>query len=719
MWVCFKRANIFLALSCLLSVPALGERLDLRSGEAVQGSEIEFRDGTFRVPGEKGEVRSIARDAVNDWWIRSEDAWAEQDVAVAESAAHAGDSRERLSEARRRGQEFADEFPGSKGVIVKDEGTFRLTKDHRHVYRYHFIGLMLGEDTLDWAQLQLGFTKGRSRQTIIAARCLTPGGVVTSLAPADVKTGKPGRGAVHFDPNSRSLSAAIPGAEVGGVVEYIYEYEAYNPEDWRMFSPGFHFQMDVPCLHSRLEVRVPEGQDLYWWSEDWEAAGATVASGRQETAEQEEEDGEVLYAWEKESIPPVLEEPRMPDRSEVVPRVYASLFEDWSYLNDWIGSLQQERMTATEAVREQADAIVGDLVGPEEIIAALYHWVQKNIRYISIKSSLSSGWSGHPAEETLEQGYGDCTDKSVLLATMLQHHGFDAQPLVVRTNDRGDFVPEHPYLACNHAITVTELDGRKLYLDSTTQDHRFPALRADNHGVIGYNFIEGTRNRIPVPEGGKAHAKRSDQTMNLRADGLLECRTENAYAGQYEAGLRGTWKRVPEAMKAPFMQQYLSGISAGASLVDFSMTDPQDLDVPFEMQFHYRVPRYVEQAGEVRVFQLPNREQQFAELSVESRRYPIVYTTTRREQRSVEVNVPEQWRVLAVPEDADVQSPYVRYSEKFSRDGQSIRMEIVLEFLERRVPVEDCPDFLDALRRITSLSRRPLYFESKDSAIEY
>ncbi len=710
-----KRLNCFWVLSCLVIAPALAERLDLRTGEAVPGNDIEFTDGQFLVPNGENGSRTIPRDAVNDWWTRSEDARVDRDVSIAESAAHAEDSQERLMEARRRGREFADKFPGSKGVIVKDMGEFRLTEDHRHVYRYHFIGLMLDEEALDWAQLQLGFTKGRSRQTIIAARCLTPGNVVTSLAPADVKTGKPGRGAVHFDPNSRSLSAAIPGAEVGGMVEYIYEYEAYNPEDWRMFSPGFFFQMDVPCLRSRLEVRVPEGQELYWWSEDWETAGTTIADGRQEATDPEE-GGQVVYAWEKKAVPPVIEEPSMPDRSELVPRVYASLFEDWSYLNDWIGGLQQERMTATEAVRSQADAIVGEREDPEEIMSALYHWVQKNIRYVSIKSSLSSGWSGHPAEETLRQGYGDCTDKSVLLATMLKHHGFDAQPLVVRTNDRGDFVPKYPYLACNHAITVIEHDGRKLYLDSTTQDHRFPALRADNHGVIGYNFIAGTQKRIPVPEGAKAHAKSSVQTMNLRTGGLLECRTENSYAGQYEAGLRGTWKRVPKAMKDPFMQQYLSGISTGAQLVDFSMTDPQDLEVPFEMQFHYRVPQYVEEAGDVRVFQLPNREQQFAELSVEPRRYPIVYTTTRRRQRSVQVNVPEKWRILAIPEDARVETPYVRYSETFTQKQQSIQVEITLEFLKRRVPLEDCPDFLEALRKITSLSRRPMYFESKDDA---
>ena len=143
----------------------------------------------------------------------------------------------------------------------------------------------------------------------------------------------------------------------------------------------------------------------------------------------------------------------------------------------------------------------------------------------------------------------------------------------------------------------------------------------------------------------------------------------------------------------------------------FRSADPQDLDVPFEMQFHYRVPRYVEKAGDVLVFQLPGREQQFNEMSVDDRRHGIVYTTTRWRERTVEVVFPDQWRVLAVPEDATVQSPYVRYAESYSRDGQTLRIKLTLEILRRDVPREECPGYLRDLRRIHALSRRPIYFE--------
>lgn len=700
-------ATLLLGILALVAVVSTTEagRLDLRDGGTLTDTGIRYRDRVFHLNADDAD-KSVPRAEVADWWVNESAQETAPDTAGDEGR-HAR-VRERLLEARERGLQFAERHPGSKGIIVEDLGRFSLTDDHRTVYRYHFIGLMLSEEALEWARLQLGFTQGRSRQTVIGARCLTSDGKLNVLRREDINTGVAGRGSVYFDPNARRLSASIPGAEVGGVVEYIYEYEAYNTEDWRLFSPGFFFQMDEPCLRSRLEVRVPQDQDLYWWAENWNAAGETVATGRVD--QDDDADGGKLYAWEKTRVPPVVEEPLMAPRNEVVPSVHASLFRNWDYLEDLIGGMQKERMVATDAVRRKAAEIVEGLEEPAEKMAALYHWVQKNVRYISIKGSLSSGWSGHPAAETLEQGYGDCTDKSILLCTLLRTCGFDAQPIVVRTNDRGDLDPPYPYLACNHAITVTELDGQVLYIDSTTQDHRFPALRSDSHGVVAYNFIKGTRNRIPVPHGKRADAKWSRQTMTLDGDGTLLCDSRNRYAGRYEAGLRGYWKQIPEPMKGPLMQQYLNSIASGAQLVDFDLTDAQDLDTPFEMQFSYRLPEYVERSGSTWVLQLPDREQSFGELAVDDREYPIVYTTTRFREWRIGLSIPDSLELVALPQNALVESPYLRYRESFRVHEGVVRAEITFEIKKRRVPTEDCPVYLSNLRRIVALSQRPLYF---------
>ena len=71
--------------------------------------------------------------------------------------------------------------------------------------------------------------------------------------------------------------------------------------------------------------------------------------------------------------------------------------KDWKYLDELTGGMQKERIAVTPKIRDVVAGITDPSAPLEDNVARLYHWVQKNIRYISVKSSLSSGWSGHPA----------------------------------------------------------------------------------------------------------------------------------------------------------------------------------------------------------------------------------------------------------------------------------------------------------------------------------
>ncbi len=67
---------------------------------------------------------------------------------------------------------------------------------------------------------------------------------------------------MFFNPNRKVLTGVIPGVEIGCIVEYCYEYEEYNPEDPRLFSPGFFFQSTEPMILSRLTVEMPKDVPL-------------------------------------------------------------------------------------------------------------------------------------------------------------------------------------------------------------------------------------------------------------------------------------------------------------------------------------------------------------------------------------------------------------------------------------------------------------------------
>ena len=91
------------------------------------------------------------------------------------------------------------------------------------------------------------------------------------LPPDAVTTAPVGGGDVYFSPNARQISAAVPGTEIGALVEYEFEIEEYQPENWRLFFPSFYFQGEVPVCISRLTVGVPKDVRLWSWTVNWNA----------------------------------------------------------------------------------------------------------------------------------------------------------------------------------------------------------------------------------------------------------------------------------------------------------------------------------------------------------------------------------------------------------------------------------------------------------------
>ncbi len=719
-----------LILTALLTagpIPLHADTLVLRDGSRQESPELGVDRDLFFSLSATATVRAtpVPRDRVSDWWPGS----ATPTAAVAAVAAAgipadvAATDLTRLQAWRTTATAAAARAPGAKGVQVLDDGCYILTTSRQHLYRYHFAGLILSEKMLDWGTIEAGFSEGREQLRIVRAMTLgADGRTVQVLNPADSSISKPESGGdVFFNPQGRVLRARIPGVEIGALVEFEIESKEDAPEDWRLFFPSFLFQSaDVPVCESRFEVRIPKDQKLFPWTQG-DGVGAAAppwwavwqAQGGPETGAGRDADGQAYHSWRwlRRDVPLLVKEPLMPPSLEITPAVFATLFNSWDYLDRLVGGMQKERMQPTPELRAAAAGIIAGAATEDAKAAALYHWVQKNIRYISIKSSLSSNWTGHPAAETLKNGYGDCTDKSILLATLLQLSGIPAEPVVLRTNDAGLFVPRQPMLLCNHAITEAHLSGnRTLFLDSTTQDQRYPSLRADDHGALAINFIRGTRTIIPVPPPAEASLKNAEERLRVLPDLGLETEIKTQYAGAYEASMRATWKEVPEPLRRQVMQQYLNRQNPGAVLRSLELPDPQDLNLPFALSYSYLYPGAVQRAGALRVVTFPDRLRRFPEFAQAERRYPVAHTTAESTRRHLVLEVPAGWEPVGLLPAREFRNRHFAYHETWTWKAPVLDVRLDYERTTQRIPVADYGDCRTLARQIEEWTRKPLFF---------
>ena len=537
-------------LLCLLSChttsspiklePTSTTKIELHNGEVVNADIEKFERNTFNLKNgqtlRKNDVKTVTFISATS---KQPDSAKSEPVVPPD-----GGIKNLLLQA----EQATRKYPHANGIIILDDGYHTLNPDGTRKYRYHLIAKIITNKTRGWADQSLYFEEERERVKVIMGRSITPDGKVIPLDLATIQITEPARD-LEFFGRGKILSFNLPGVENGCIVEYIYEMETFNPWDKNIFEPGFFFQDLEPVLHSRITVTIPADKSLNYFTQQIpdEARQPEISSAENTKS----------YTWELKNIDPIIEEPSMPDRSDLVPRLVCSMFKDWDYLHQWGGNILRERIKITPEISETVRQLTKDAPGLEEKIAALYYFTQRNIRYISIKGSMSSSWGGHPAQETLQNKYGDCIDKSILFCTMLKEIGVESYPVTLKTNGAGTAIRNIPVMDANHAITEVRLNGKRFYLDPVTRDFRYPYFNEGDHGISVVNEITGEINFIEVPP--PSHNLNSYHTeIILQANGDTEGRVQADYTGPYEANLRSFWETVPAEQRQDVYQRNIN-----------------------------------------------------------------------------------------------------------------------------------------------------------------
>ena len=355
-----KKRIVALALFAVLLGCAhapVTEKLNLYQGDAkedIQG--LTFDGQEFILPGGEAIPRQDVQSV--EWRKRGE--------AAGPAAAVASEGLTPLTQRLfARGQAMAQQHPGVAGVILVDDGEFELREDGTNAYQYHFAGQVLKEEMKSWAHIALGFQEGRSRAQLLYAHSVSPDGQVETLSPDALEVGSPSESMEFFNPNRKVLSGVIPGVEVGSVVEYAYAFERYNPEDPRLFFPGYYFQGTEPVVFSRVRISVPKDVTFNYvvrhFPPDLPHDPVMETTSRA-----------VSYTWTVEDVPPLDAEPMMPPESDVLPRMEGSVFTSFDEVFAFERQLQAARVMVTPQIEAKVTELTaGGVERRREVGAAL------------------------------------------------------------------------------------------------------------------------------------------------------------------------------------------------------------------------------------------------------------------------------------------------------------------------------------------------------------
>ena len=686
-----KRSISSCFITILFAVNSQAAVITTSTGEPIEASSISYKEGQVYFS-TASETKSFDRRDIRDISFSAQTPQ-KKEISVSDI----GD----LANYVEKAEKLVAKYPDAQYIRVLTESNSRHRHDGTNIYRFRGITYVAKDEALWTAHVSLSFDPNREKIKIIHARCLTPEGEVFNLKPEHIKISKSTSGSVHFD-NSQNISFTIPGVTVGSLVDYSYENEEFNPFDTNLFSGRCYFQSSCPIGEKILRVSVPNDHQLYYFSKnlDEEHAKPTII----------EAVDSVLYTWKMSDMAPIIGEPRMPPTRDVIPALFYSIQKDHKYVHNKLKPMYEKRFELTDDVKAKVDELVKDCKNLNEKIAKLYYFCQQEIRYISIKSNLASNQVGHPADETLKNKYGDCTDKGMLLAVMLKHIGVEAYPVLILTNDSGKSVRELGIFDDNHCITEVHLDGRIFYLDATATDYRYPYFRSDDHETNAMNVMLGTQRTVPLPPP-EDNATLSVRKIKLSDDGTTEIDVETTYNGPSEASIRGYARNLKPEEYEKAVRRSISAQTADYELKLATHTNPLDFNTQYKSHSIYTLNRFAPKSGKYMIFSVPYFELHFSEVSLEERKYPIQHTTSQQQTDQLAIKLPEGYSVKYLPPALRVQSPYVEFEIIYDQQGDEIDITRKIAFPVRYIPVEDYKSYKADLEKIAHSSKQKIFLE--------
>ncbi|MGO9089006.1 MAG: DUF3857 domain-containing protein [Candidatus Sulfotelmatobacter sp.] len=443
-----------------------------------------------------------------------------------------------------------------------------------------------------WGQLQVGYNSANERVEIPYVRVVKQDGSVVKAgddAVQDLSAPIEHEAPVYTDYRQKHIT--VPGLRPGEVLEYDLVTVIHTPLAAGQFWTEYEFDKTNIDLDETVDVDVPAGRPLKVKSKPGMDPKITDENGRRiyhwSSSHLEREDDEKAKDKDKDKD---KKKKRRPDEDR--PDIQITTFETWEQIGRWYASLEKDRRIPSPEVRAKADELTKGLTTDLEKTEALYDFVAKNFRYVSL--SLGVGrYQPHAAADVLHNQYGDCKDKHTLLASMLQAEGLYASSVLINSSRKLD--PDVPSPSqFDHVITMLPLDHKgdeeEVWMDTTSEVAPFRLLAfsirnkqalvippADPPSAVPPH-LEDTLADTPMPD-----TEASEIVGKINDLGKLEAHVHYEFRGDEELMLRSVFRRVPQANWQRVVENINAGL--GGDVTNLNVSDPAATREPFTMSY--------------------------------------------------------------------------------------------------------------------------------------
>jgi Flp pilus assembly protein TadD len=484
----------------------------------------------------------------------------------------------------------------------------------------------------------------------------------------------------------------VPSLHAGDTIEYEIATRTVTALAPGNFWFDYAFVKDAIVLDERLDVNLPAGRVHYF----------RVAAHLQDVIDYAGD--REIHHWQHANLTRPSESQKTKNKSqppaEPTPDVQFTTFTSWAQVADWYANLEKGRSDPTPEIRIKTQELIQGRATELEKIAALYDYVAKNIRYVSLSFGLGR-YQPHSAADVFKNQYGDCKDKHTLLAAMLQAANIPSDAVLIPFARKLDLDVPSPS-QFDHMITAVPIGGELIWMDSTAEVAPFrllsPPLRNKSALLVepdGAGKIVQTP--VDPPFLSTQHVEIEARVNDL---GKLTATLRYFLRGDNEYALRVAFRRTPETQWKELGQTIAALDGIKGEITNVKPSDPSDTEKPFELDLDFAQANYLDWSSKkskvgvpLLAIGLPDANEDSAD--------PIHLGSPLDVTMDLRMTLPDNFSARA-PVAVSVERDYADFKSTYHFENHTLTAQRSLNFKMRELPATRVSDYLAFSRAVES-----------------
>ena len=550
-----------------------------------------------------------------------------------------------------------------------------------------------------FGQLVLGYSSANEKLDMDYVRVHKADGTVVNATTSDIQdlTAPIAREAPIYT-DARQKHITVPGLRPGDTLEYRMVWTIHSALARDQFWVEYDFlKRGMIVLNDEMAVNIPAASKVKLKTEP----------GFEPTVK--EQDGRRIYSWKHANLKSETEreeeeekarenksddEEEKEDPDEIRPDVQLTTFQSWDEVGQWYAELQRDRVVPDERIKVKAEELIKGRATEKEKAQALYEYVAKNFRYVSL--SLGQGrYQPHAATDVMVNQYGDCKDKHTLLASMLAATGLRAYPVLMNSARKIDVDMPSPG-QFDHVISAIQLGNETLWADTTSEIAPVGLLspRLRNKKALMIPTSGPARLEMTPAEPPFVSSEMVTVVGTVDDLGKITAHAKLVLRGDAEMFMRYMFRRTPKA-NWKGLGFYL-GMAGGirGEVTDINATDPADLTKPFEIEFNVKRNDFLDWSSKKLKLELPFPAfslPQFGGRKPSSKK-PLELGPPIDVSYSLKLTLPAKYQTR-LPLPLKVSRDYGEYVASYKLEGTTLVGQRMLRLKQRELPAERLQDY--------------------------